>query len=155
MITRRALPIAVSLSLASALVLGGGLASAEEPKAAPPAEEPRELVTRSPEMVVGGVLLGIAGTAAVTAGLFYATNYTLSTPPPGGSAAFIPPTSYSPPTSQAKIAGGSVAAVGVLGIAGGLALAILGAKKVPSTKTATAMPSVALGVKSAALAWSF
>ena len=138
--TRRAVPIAVSLTLASALCMRSGLAAADPPKPPPLADDDdQELKSNSPEMTVGGMFLSLGATAAIVGGLTYATNTTPGQPVPHG----------------ALTVGYAVAGVGLVGLAAGLALMVVGAKKVPTHPAATAIPTVALGVRSASLTWSF
>ena len=121
---RRAAPLAVSLSLAAALCGNSGLASADPPKLPPLVEEEQELKSRSPEMAVGGIFLSLGASAALVGGLTYATNTT-----PG-----------QPVAGTARSVGFAVAGAGLIGLAGGLALAIVGAQKVPSHAAARAYP---------------
>ncbi len=138
--TRRVAPIAVSLMLASALCVRSGLAAADPPKRPPIADDDdQELKSYSPEMTVGGLFLGLGSTAAIVGGLTYATSTTPGQPVPHG----------------ALTVGYAVAGVGLAGLAAGLALMVVGAKKVPAHPAATAVPTVALGVRSASLTWSF
>ena len=138
-LARRAPPLAVSLSLAAALSAHSGLAAADPPKLPPAVDDDQELKSNSPEMAVGGIFLGLGSTAAIVGGLTYATNTT-----PG-----------QPVASSARAVGFAVAGVGLVGLAGGLALIVVGAKKVPAHPASTAVPTVALGVRSATLTWSF
>jgi hypothetical protein len=138
-LARRAPPLAVCLALAAALCTHSGLAAADPPKLPAFADDDQELKSNSPEMAVGGIFLGLGSTAAIVGGLTYATNTT-----PG-----------QPVSSSARTVGLAVAGVGVVGLAGGLALIVVGAKKVPAHEAQAAVPTVALGVTSATLTWSF